>query len=184
MNAGKKKKVTPITTPLKSNRICEIVQEWYANFVDVDQTLLFELVTAANFMDIKALLDLTCLAVSVLIKVREDTYSRMLYIFIYSFVIWFCMTHGRLPLLLPAIPRHCSCAYIIPIRGCGPIHVPRIPYFLLPRSTTPPAARIHSFAPLPQKKGKSAEEIRRIFNISNDFSPDEWEEAPRCEDHS
>ena len=63
--------VTPITTPLKSIRIEEIVQEWYADFVNVDQTLLFELVTAANFMDIKALLDLTCLAVSVLIKVRE-----------------------------------------------------------------------------------------------------------------
>ena len=62
-------KVTPITTPLKSNRMEEIVQEWYANFVNVDQTLLFELVTAANFMDVKALLDLTCLAVSILIKV-------------------------------------------------------------------------------------------------------------------
>ena len=80
-----------ITTPLKSNIISEIVQEWYADFVNVDQALLFELVTAANFMDIKALLDLTCLAVSVLIK------------------------------------------------------------------------------------GKSAEEIRRIFNISNDFSPEEEE---------
>ena len=63
--------MTPITTPLKSNRIEEIVQEWYAEFVDVEQRMLFELVTAANFMDIKALLDLTCLAVSVLIKVRE-----------------------------------------------------------------------------------------------------------------
>lgn len=84
--------MTVITTPLKSNRIEEIVQEWYADFVSVDQTLLFELVTAANFMDIKALLDLTCLAVSVLIK------------------------------------------------------------------------------------GKSAEEIRRIFNISNDFSPEEEDE--------
>ena len=62
--------MTPITTPLKSNRIEEIVQEWYAEFVDVEQRMLFELVTAANFMDIKALLDLTCLAVSVLIKVR------------------------------------------------------------------------------------------------------------------
>ena len=61
--------MTPITTPLKSTRIDEIVQEWYADFVDVDQIMLFELVTAANFMDIKALLDLTCLAVSVLIKV-------------------------------------------------------------------------------------------------------------------
>ncbi len=65
--------VAPITTPLKSNRIEEIVQEWYANFVNVDQTLLFELVTAANFMDIKALLDLTCLAVSILIKVSYST---------------------------------------------------------------------------------------------------------------
>lgn len=69
-------KVTPITTPLKSNLIEEIVQEWYANFVDVDQTLLFELVAAANFMDIKALLDLTCLAVSVLIKVCFPTKLR------------------------------------------------------------------------------------------------------------
>jgi hypothetical protein len=70
---GINKIVTPITTPLKSNRIEEIVQEWYANFVNVDQTLLFELVTAANFMDIKALLDLTCLAVSILIKVSYPT---------------------------------------------------------------------------------------------------------------
>ena len=62
--------VTTISAPLKSNRIDEIVQEWFARFVDVDQQLLFELVTAANFMDIKPLLDLTCLAVSVLIKVR------------------------------------------------------------------------------------------------------------------
>ncbi len=75
-------KVTPITTPLKSIRICEIVQEWYANFVDVDQTLLFELVTAANFMDIKALLDLTCLAVSVLIKVRGYNIRARIYIFV------------------------------------------------------------------------------------------------------
>ena len=61
--------MTPIQTPLKSSKIEELVQPWYADFVKVDQVLLFELVTAANFMDIKPLLDLTCLAVSVLIKV-------------------------------------------------------------------------------------------------------------------
>jgi S-phase kinase-associated protein 1 len=59
-----------IQTPLKSSKIEELVQPWYAEFVQVEQDLLFELVTAANFMDIKPLLDLTCLAVSVLIKVR------------------------------------------------------------------------------------------------------------------
>jgi S-phase kinase-associated protein 1 len=62
--------MTPIQTPLKSSKIEELVQPWYASFVKVEQALLFELVTAANFMDIKPLLDLTCLAVSVMIKVR------------------------------------------------------------------------------------------------------------------
>ena len=66
----KEEPMTPIQTPLKSSKIEDLVQPWYAEFVKVEQVLLFELVTAANFMDIKPLLDLTCLAVSVLIKVR------------------------------------------------------------------------------------------------------------------
>ena len=76
------KKVTPITTPLKSNRIHEIVQSWYANYITdilVDQALLFELVTAANFMDIKSLLDLTCLAVSILIKGKTPEEIRCIF---------------------------------------------------------------------------------------------------------
>ena len=48
--------------------MAEHVQEWYANFVDIDQEKLFELILAANFMDIKPLLDLTCAAVASLIK--------------------------------------------------------------------------------------------------------------------
>jgi S-phase kinase-associated protein 1 len=64
------KTVTPITTPLQTLDMAKIVQKWYADFVDVDQVMMFELVTAANFMDIKPLLDLTCLAVSFYIKVR------------------------------------------------------------------------------------------------------------------
>jgi S-phase kinase-associated protein 1 len=67
--------MTPIQTPLKSSKIEDLVQPWYANFVKVEQALLFELVTAANFMDIKPLLDLTCLAVSVLIKVSQSSQS-------------------------------------------------------------------------------------------------------------
>lgn len=64
-------KMTDIQTPLKSSKLEDLVQPWYANYVDVEQTLLFELVTAANFMDIKPLLDLTCLAVSIYIKVSR-----------------------------------------------------------------------------------------------------------------
>mgnify|MGYP003487518536 CR=1 FL=1 len=45
--------MTPIETPLKSTRLEEIVQAWYAEFVKVDRNLLFTLVAAANFMDVK-----------------------------------------------------------------------------------------------------------------------------------
>jgi len=42
-----------------------VVQEWYANFVgnDLDQEVLFDLILAANYIDIKPLLDLTCATV-------------------------------------------------------------------------------------------------------------------------
>ena len=43
------------------------------------QNLLFELVTAANFMDIKPLLDLTCLAVAVLIKGKQASELRAMF---------------------------------------------------------------------------------------------------------
>jgi len=61
--------MTPIQTPLKSSNIDDLVQKWYAEFVDLPQKQLFELVAAANYLNIKPLLDLTVLAVSILIKV-------------------------------------------------------------------------------------------------------------------
>lgn len=42
-------------------------QEWYQKFVsdeNLDRDMLFDLLTAANFMGIKPLLDLTCLKVT------------------------------------------------------------------------------------------------------------------------
>ena len=75
----KEEPMTPIQTPLKSSKIEDLVQPWYTNFVKVDQALLFELVTAANFMDIKPLLDLTCLAVSVLIKGKQASELRQIF---------------------------------------------------------------------------------------------------------
>jgi S-phase kinase-associated protein 1 len=54
--------------PLKSSNMHEVVQDWYANFVNVEQELLFELILAANYMDIKPLLDLTCATVASMIK--------------------------------------------------------------------------------------------------------------------
>ena len=71
--------MTAISTPLKSSKIEEVVQQWYADYVQVEQVLLFELVTAANFMDIKPLLDLTCFAVSVLIKGKSAEEIRKIF---------------------------------------------------------------------------------------------------------
>lgn len=58
-------KMNEIETPFKTDKIGEIVQEWYADFIAVERTLVFEIVLAANFLDITPLLRLAVLAVSV-----------------------------------------------------------------------------------------------------------------------
>jgi S-phase kinase-associated protein 1 len=60
--------MTEIEKPLKSQAMADVVQKWYAEFVDLEQVLLFELILAANYMDIKPLLDLTCATVASMIK--------------------------------------------------------------------------------------------------------------------
>ena len=93
-----------IEKPLKSSNMSEVVSEWDANFVKVEQDLLFELILAANYMDIKSLLDLTCAKVASMIKG----------------MIWSILLLGII--------------------------------FVL---------------------GKTPEEIRQTFNITNDFTPEE-----------
>mmetsp|Transcript_4753 Transcript_4753/g.8268 ORF Transcript_4753/g.8268 Transcript_4753/m.8268 type:complete len:169 (-) Transcript_4753:424-930(-) len=75
----KQEEMTPIQTPLKSSKLEDLVQPWYVEFVNVDRVMLFELVTAANFMDIKPLLDLTCLAVSIMIKGKSPEELRRIF---------------------------------------------------------------------------------------------------------
>jgi len=60
--------VPEIEKPLKSSNMAEVVGEWDANYVEVDMEFLFELILAANYMDIKSLLDLTCAKVASMIK--------------------------------------------------------------------------------------------------------------------
>ena len=64
----KEEPMNEIEKPLKSSEMSEVVQRWYADFVNVEQPVLFELILAANFMDIKPLLDLTCATVASMIK--------------------------------------------------------------------------------------------------------------------
>ena len=65
-----------IEKPLKSANMAEVVSQWDADFVDVDQELLFELILAANYMDVKPLLDLTCAKVASMIKGKNPDQIR------------------------------------------------------------------------------------------------------------
>eukprot|EP00462_Mataza_sp_D1_P005276 CAMPEP_0175104776 /NCGR_PEP_ID=MMETSP0086_2-20121207/9969_1 /TAXON_ID=136419 /ORGANISM="Unknown Unknown, Strain D1" /LENGTH=177 /DNA_ID=CAMNT_0016380313 /DNA_START=44 /DNA_END=577 /DNA_ORIENTATION=+ len=65
-----------IDKPLKSAVMSEVVSQWDADFVEVDQEMLFELILAANYMDIKPLLDLTCAKVASLIKGKTPEQIR------------------------------------------------------------------------------------------------------------
>ena len=65
-----------IEKPLKSANMNEVVAQWDADFCDVDQELLFELILAANYMDIKPLLDLSCAKVASMIKGKTPEQIR------------------------------------------------------------------------------------------------------------
>ena len=65
-----------IEKPLRSVNLAEIVPEWDAKFVDIEQETLFELILAANYMDIKSLLDLTCAKVASMIKGKTPEQIR------------------------------------------------------------------------------------------------------------
>ena len=60
----KDSKPPEIEKPLRSSIMSQVVYEWDANFIDVDQESLFELILGANYMDIKPLLDLACAKVA------------------------------------------------------------------------------------------------------------------------
>ena len=58
----------PIDASTKNEDTLEkiVTQTWYQDFIiDMDQTMVFELLTAANYMEIQPLLDLTCITVSI-----------------------------------------------------------------------------------------------------------------------
>jgi S-phase kinase-associated protein 1 len=59
--------MTEITTPLDGDTLQEIIkQDWYRRFIEtIDLSMVFQLVTAANYLNIKSLLDLAILRVSI-----------------------------------------------------------------------------------------------------------------------
>jgi S-phase kinase-associated protein 1 len=58
----------PDSDDKKDEKRTDDISEWDQKFLKVDQKTLFELILAANYLDIKPLLDLTCKTVANMIK--------------------------------------------------------------------------------------------------------------------
>lgn len=72
--------MTTIEKPLKSNKMSDVVQQWYAQFVDAEEhEMLFELILAANYMDIKPLLELSSAAVAAMMKGKTPEEIRKVF---------------------------------------------------------------------------------------------------------
>jgi S-phase kinase-associated protein 1 len=52
----------------EERRRSDDIEEWDADFIQVEQEMLFEIILAANYLDIKPLLDLGCKTVANMIK--------------------------------------------------------------------------------------------------------------------
>jgi len=59
---------TPKTEEKKDEKKTDDIIPWDKEFCSVDQATLFELILAANYLDIKPLLDLTCKTVANMIN--------------------------------------------------------------------------------------------------------------------
>ncbi|KAJ9119102.1 hypothetical protein QFC22_003593 [Naganishia vaughanmartiniae] len=55
------------------------ISEWDGKFIQVDQEMLFEIILAANYLDIKPLLDLGCKTVANMIKGKSPEEIRKLF---------------------------------------------------------------------------------------------------------
>jgi S-phase kinase-associated protein 1 len=66
----------PIVKPIRSTVMKEITEEWYANFIDIPSSEIFELTLASNFMDIQPLLDLCCAKIASIMKEKTPDEIR------------------------------------------------------------------------------------------------------------
>lgn len=67
-----------IQKPLQGS-IKDLVGEWYANYVDIKEDELFELINASNYMDISPLLHLGCATVASQIRGKTPEEIRTLF---------------------------------------------------------------------------------------------------------
>ncbi len=57
-----------IEKPLRSSKLEDLIDKWYADFIKMDDDLVQDIIIAANFMEIKSLLDLACAQIASIIR--------------------------------------------------------------------------------------------------------------------
>jgi hypothetical protein len=64
----REEEMTPISKPIMQDTLDDLVPQWYVDYVNVDDGVLFDLTNAANYMNVAPLLALTTAALALLIK--------------------------------------------------------------------------------------------------------------------
>ncbi len=71
-------KADEIEKPLKG-KLEDVICDWDKQFLQIDQTMLIELIMAANYLNIKDLLDLTCAKVASMLKGKSPEQIREMF---------------------------------------------------------------------------------------------------------
>ena len=72
-------KIPLIEKPIRSTNMKDIVSEWDAEYINVKDDMLFELISASNYLDIKPLLDLSCAKIAT--KIKDKSIEKIKKIF-------------------------------------------------------------------------------------------------------
>ena len=75
----KEEPLQEIEKPLKTNDIKDVVSEWYGTFISVTMAELYDLITAALYLDVKDLVELTSAAVAAQMKGKSKDEIRDLF---------------------------------------------------------------------------------------------------------
>ncbi|KAG1754404.1 S-phase kinase-associated protein 1A-like protein [Suillus lakei] len=70
---------TPTRIKMRPAKRTTDISEWDQKFITVDQEMLFEIILAANYLDIKSLLDVGCKTVANMIKGKTPDEIRRLF---------------------------------------------------------------------------------------------------------
>lgn len=72
-------KIPIIEKPIRSTNMKDIVSEWDAEYINVKDDMLFDLISASNYLDIKPLLDLSCAKIAT--KIKDKSIEKIKKIF-------------------------------------------------------------------------------------------------------